>query len=143
VVLDRHDAAPLVVTDAREVVISRTYEARLKDVPAGSDDYRRILAELRTHRNQPGGFWLAKDDPRAAAQARTGSCPVAGLRGAALLSNGAGRFVDRFGLSDWPGLLAILTTTGPDEVIRRVREAEAHENVAPDDATIVHCTALR
>ena len=84
----------------------------------------------------------AKDDPRAADEAVTGSRPVAGLHSAVLLSNGASRIVDLFRLAGWPQVLSVLATDGPAEVIRRVREAEAHHAVAADDATIAHCAAL-
>jgi hypothetical protein len=139
-VLDRPDDAPFVVHDPREVIISRSYESKLEAVSESGEEYRRILRELRAHRNQPGGFWLAKDDPRAADEAITGSCPISELTGAVLLSNGASRIVDRFQLADWPGVIALLASSGPAEVIHRVRQAEAHHAVAADDATIAYCT---
>lgn len=142
VVLDRTDGTPLVVSDPREVVISRSYEAALGATARGSDAHRRILRDLRSHRNQPGGFWVAKDDPRAADEAVTGSCPVSGLSAAALLSNGASGLVDRFRLCDWPEVMAALASGGPDGIIRRVRRAEARRGVAPDDATVAYCTGL-
>lgn len=141
-VLDRADGAPLVVSDPREVVISRSYRSALEATVEGGDEYRRLLRDLRANRNRPGGFWVAKDDPRAADEAVTGSCPVSELTGAALLSNGASRFVDRFRLADWPGAMAVLASSGPTEIIRRVRQAEARHAVAADDATIAHCTHL-
>ncbi|GAA1363670.1 hypothetical protein [Catellatospora chokoriensis] len=141
-VLDRCAGAPLVVTDPREVVIARTYESELAGKAEGSEEYRRILRELRAHRNRPGGFWVAKDDPKAADEAQTGSCAIADLSGAALLSNGASRIVDRFGLTDWPGALAVLAADGPAAVIDRVRQAEARHATAADDATIAYCAAL-
>lgn len=142
VVLGRAGGAPLVVTDPREVVISRSYQAAIEATVEGSDDYHRLLRDLRANRNQPGGFWLAKDDPRAADEALTGSCQISGLTGAALLSNGASRVVDRFRLTDWPGVMAVLASNGPAEIIHRVREAEARHAVAADDATIAYCTDL-
>jgi hypothetical protein len=141
-VLDRADAAPLVVTDPREVNISRSYQSALEAVADGSDEYHRILRDLRANRNQPGGFWLAKDDPRAAGEAITGSCPISELTGAVLLSNGASRIVDRFRLTDWSGFMAVLAASGPGEIIHRVRQAEARHAVPADDATIAHCTDL-
>ena len=141
-VLDRADGAPLVVSDPREVIISRPYRSALGAVAAGSDEYDRLLRELRANRNRPGGFWLAKDDPRAAGEAITGSCPISELTSAVLLSNGASRIVDRFRLADWPGVLAVLASSGPAEIIRRVRQAEARGAAAADDATIAHCTDL-
>jgi hypothetical protein len=139
VVLDRADGAPLVVTDRREVVISRSYQSALAAVAENSEAYQQILRDLRGNRNQRGGFWVAKDDPRAADEAITGSCPISELSGAVLLSNGASRIVDRFQLTDWPGVLTVLASGGPAEVIHRVREAEARHGVAPDDATVAHC----
>ncbi len=144
-VLDR-PGAPLVVTDPREEAISRPYTTALDATTNGSPEYdqlrREAVAAMRAHRNQPGGYWVAKDDPRAAAEALTGSCPLPDLTGAALLSNGASRLVDLFHLAGWPEVLATLATSGPAEIIHRVRQAEAHQPVPPDDATIAHCTAL-
>ncbi|MER5999166.1 integrase [Nonomuraea angiospora] len=142
IVLDKAGSAPLVVSDPREIVISRSYEPALETAAKGSDKYHRILNDLRSNRNQPGGFWVAKDDPRAADEAITGSCPISDLTdaGVVLLSNGASGIVDRFGLTDWPGVMAVLASSGPDEIIRRVRQAEARHAVAADDATIAHCT---
>ncbi|MEU7745629.1 integrase [Nonomuraea sp. NPDC049158] len=141
-VLDRADGPPLVVSDPREVIISRSYEPMLKAAAAGSDEYHRILRDLRAHRNQPGGFWVAKDDPRAADEAITGTCPISELNGAVLLSNGASRIVDPFQLADWPGVMAVLASSGPADIIHRVRQAETRHAVAADDATITYCTGL-
>ncbi|MGW1406410.1 integrase [Streptomyces sp. NPDC002403] len=141
-VLDRVGGAPLVVSDPREPIISRPYASALGAVAEASDEYHRILRDLRAHRNRPGGFWVAKDDPRAADEAVTGSCPASGLTGVALLSNGAGRIVDRFRLVDWPGAMALLASSGPAEIVRRVRRAEARDAVAADDASVAHCTGL-
>jgi hypothetical protein len=41
-----------------------------------------------------------------------------------VLSDGATRLVDRFGLLDWPAFLAVLTEQGPAAIIQRVRAAE-------------------
>ncbi|MFE6038566.1 integrase [Streptomyces sp. NPDC056452] len=141
-VLDRADGAPLVVSDPREVIISRSFLPALEAAQEGSEKYHQVLRDLRANRNGPGGFWVAKNDPRAADEAITGSCPAHGLSAAALLSNGASRVVDRFGLTDWPGAMALLASSGPAEVVRRVRQAEARHAVAADDATIAYCTGL-
>ncbi|HEY1642507.1 MAG TPA: protein phosphatase 2C domain-containing protein [Streptosporangiaceae bacterium] len=82
-------------------------------------------------------------DPAAAARARTGILPLAGLRGVALLSDGATRITDRFGLLGWPELMDVLRTAGPAELISQVRLAEASDPAAErwsrvkltDDAT--------
>lgn len=63
--------------------------------------------------------------PDAALAARTGTLPRAGLRGIALLSDGATRITDRYGLIGWAGLLDVIRDQGPAELIRQVRQAEA------------------
>ena len=141
VVLDTLDGPPVVVTDPREVDIGRSFRPAL-EAAADPDEYDRVLRALRANRNRPGGFRLAKDDPRAAREAITGRCPTSELRSAALLSNGASRIVDRFQLADWPEVMALLAARGPAEVVDRVRRAEADHAVAPDDATITYCTGL-
>jgi hypothetical protein len=47
-----------------------------------------------------------------------------GLQRGAVLSDGATRLVDRFGLLDWPSFLDVLAKHGPDAIIQRVRAAE-------------------
>jgi Protein phosphatase 2C len=140
IVLDRTDGAPLVVSDPREVMMSQPYRSALKATAEGSDEYHQILRDLRAHRNRPGGFWVAKDDPRAANEAITGSFPISESTSAVLLSNGASRIVDRFPGTDWPEVLAVLASSGPAEIIHRVRQAEARHAVTADDATIAYCT---
>jgi hypothetical protein len=139
-VLERAGRPPEIIEDRREVTIGGPYREKLEAAVTGSDEYDRAVDDfrrvLRANRNQPGGFFLAKDDPRAVDEAITGSCPITELTGAVLLSNGASRLVDKFGLADWPQFLDLLATDGPEEIIRRVRQAEASAGVIPDDATI-------
>ncbi|SCG64811.1 hypothetical protein GA0070609_3998 [Micromonospora echinaurantiaca] len=148
-VLDPVRGGPQVLTDEREVAARRVCAAPLDGVPGGTPEYDRVLDScrqaLRARRNQPGGYWIAKEDPRAAEEAVTGSRPLAELAGVALLSNGASRIVSPYRLTDWPGVLELLRGYGPAEVIRRVRQAEARAVAgpdAPDDATVAHCTHL-
>jgi hypothetical protein len=67
----------------------------------------------------------AKAAPDAALMARTGVIPRPSLRGIALLSDGATRITDHYGLIGWEGLLDVIRDQGPAELIRQVREAEA------------------
>ena len=144
-VLDRA-GDPLVVTDRREVALSRPYRIALEAATPESAEYDQVRSDfidvLRANRNQPGGFWVAKDDPQAAVEAITGSCAISDLSGAVLLSNGASRIVDRFQLARWPEVLEILASSGPATIVRRVRAEEARRGVAADDATIAFCTDL-
>jgi hypothetical protein len=80
-------------------------------------------------------------------QAVTGSVPRGQLNGAALLSNGARRVVDPYRLAEWPAVLDLMRTKGPDEILRRVRRAESEAGAtgpipeirSPDDATVAYC----
>jgi hypothetical protein len=98
---------------------------------------------VRAARNRPGGFWVASTDPRAAHEALHGSFDRAAVGRAALLSDGASRFVERFHLGTWSDLLHLLEKAGPDELIRQVRAAEVAQPAAErrgkihDDATAV------
>jgi hypothetical protein len=146
-VLDGADGDPEVVTDDRELTARRICTAPLAGVPAGTPEHERVrdscIEALWDRRNQPGGYWIAKDDPQAAAEAVTGSRPLPDLASTALLSNGASRIVSPYGLVGWPGVLELLGTRGPAEIIRRVRQAEAGlsggpDAPVPDDATVAH-----
>lgn len=153
-VLDQADAAPLVISDDREANVGRHYRAAMDNLTNGTPEHdqarRDYVQALRAHRNKPGGFWVAAADPRAADEAIVGSRPIKDVTAAALLSDGASRLADRFHLTDWPGLLAILHDHGPAELIRRVRAAEnsdPHGTRWPrgkthDDATAAYCTQL-
>ena len=71
--------------------------------------------------------------------------PGRSLHRAALLSDGASRLVDPFGLATWEELLE-LAESGPDELLRQVRAAEAVDpegrqwprTKRSDDATAVY-----
>jgi hypothetical protein len=88
----------------------------------------------------------ASADPGAAARAQAGQLPAAGLQAVALLSDGATRVVQEYGLMGWPGLLDVLRAEGPGGLVGRVRAAEAGDPDAvrwprlktSDDATIVY-----
>jgi Protein phosphatase 2C len=94
---------------------------------------------VRAARNADGGFWVASTRPIAAYEALTGE--THDVRRAALLSDGAARLVERFGLMGWGDLLDLLDQDGPRELIRRTRRAEhEHRDAAMrgkqfDDAT--------
>ena len=150
-VLDEIGGDPKVITDEREVTARRVVTAPLDGVPAGTPEYDRVrdscIETLWARRNQPGGYWIAKDDPHAAEEAVTGSRSLDDLDGVALLSNGDSRIVSPYGLTEWPRILELLGADGPTEIIRRVRQAEAGMSAAPDgsipdDATVAHCVGL-
>ncbi|WP_212808315.1 hypothetical protein [Micromonospora endophytica] len=152
--LDQADHAPLVVSDDREADVGRLYRATMDGLTNGTPEHdqarRDYVQALRAHRNKPGGFWVAAADPSAADEAIVGSRPVKDVTAAALLSDGASRLTDIFGLTDWAGLLAILRDRGPAELIRQVRAAEDSDldggrwprGKTHDDATATYCTHI-
>ena len=137
VVLHVRDGPPYIVEDRREPEIARPLWEALVGLEPGTAEHEQALdharGTFRASRNQPGGFWVAKDDGRVAGEALTGSHAEEQLRGVAVLSNGASRVVDRFGLLEWADLAA----ADPAVLLRMVRRAEAAERVNADDATAV------
>ncbi|MEU4043467.1 integrase [Streptomyces antibioticus] len=141
---------PTVVTDRRLDEVGKRLRGSLDALPTGSPEHAVALAHYRDAltqlRNRQGGFWIAGPDPRAAEHALTGTVPLASLASVTLLSDGATRLVDRFELSTWREVLAVVGSSGPAELIRRVREAEVGDSEgrrwprgkAHDDATVLH-----
>jgi hypothetical protein len=154
-VLARVGRPPTVITDNRADDAGRSHRAAMDAAVNGTAQHdearRQYVQTMRGYRNRTGGFWVAASDPAAADEALTGDGPLDGAGPVALLSDGASRIADSFHLADWPQVLVLLDTHGPDEVIRRVRRAEDDDPhgakwpraKAHDDATIAYCTDLR
>jgi hypothetical protein len=66
----------------------------------------------------------AAADPDAARRATVGTLPRAGLRGVALLSDGATRITDPYRLLTWPAVIDVIRDHGPATLISQVRAAE-------------------
>lgn len=77
--------------------------------------------------NRPEGYWIAGANPEAAHKAVLGDFPLTGsgrIRRAALLTDGASCAVDLYEIMDWRKLLDTLSSEGPEQLIRRVRQIE-------------------
>lgn len=148
-VLDDAGPDPLVVTDDRQAIVGAELR-HLMSHPGGSSELaagaRAYVEALAVHRNRPGGFWVASTDPDAAAEALTGTARLPDLRAVALLSDGATRLADRFGLLDWSSLCDLLATPdGPAALVDRTRSAEDTDPLGGrwprakhhDDATVL------
>jgi hypothetical protein len=139
VVVVEHRAGPLVVEDRREPDLARPLRASMVGLEPGTPAHeaarQRAITAFRANRNRPGGFWVAKEDGAAAAEAVVGEYAAADVSAVVVLSNGASRVVDRFGLLDWRDL----STREPADIIAMVRDAEREAAVEPDDATLA-CT---
>ncbi|GAA3809314.1 protein phosphatase 2C domain-containing protein [Streptomyces phyllanthi] len=150
--LAERDGGTAVVTDQRLDEVGKRLRGPVDELPTGSPEHAAALAEYRDAltrlRNRPGGFWIAGPEPQAAEHALTGTVSLGSLASVTLLSDGATRLVDRFELADWDKVLCLLNSSGPDELIRRVREVEAEDpngrrwprGKAHDDATVLHWT---
>jgi hypothetical protein len=109
--------------------------------------YAELVTELRRHRNQADGYWVASSVPDAAYHALTGTISRLEVRRAALLSDGATRLVDRFGIMTWPHLVDLLDREGPYALIMQTREAESADpegrrwprSKRHDDASAIFC----
>ncbi len=140
-----------VVTDRRLDTALHGTRSALREVPLRHPDYaaafRDHMAAVQSRRNSAGGFWVAAADPAVADHALTGSTPLSSIESALLVSDGASRLTDLFGLASWADLTEIVRRDGPAELIRQIRVAEAsdpdgarwHRSKATDDATIVYC----
>lgn len=148
VLLELSSGATEVLTDAREVDVRRECLSVLAAVPVGTPAYAETLAQVvqdfRARRNAPGGYWVAKDDPAAAAHAVTARRTLHDVQRVSLMSNGVSRLVTTYRATTWPALVQDLHEVGPEGLLQRLRDVErelprnpAHPGVpAPDDATI-------
>ncbi|MDA8370750.1 MAG: protein phosphatase 2C domain-containing protein [Nocardiopsaceae bacterium] len=148
--LDPKNGVPEAITDDREAVVGRELRKDMDALPTGSPEHTRAFrdyaAALADHRNRPGGFWVANTDPGAAYESITGRIRIDELSAVALLSDGASRLADRFGITTWRDTLDTLDQHGPEELIRQVRQAEASDpegrrwsrGKTHDDATAIY-----
>jgi hypothetical protein len=150
VVIDTGDEA-VVVVDNRVSHTAVRERAVADGLRSGSAEKAAALVTMKhaelAARNTDGGYWIAASNPAAAAHALTGAIPVESVRRAAVLTDGATRAVDPFGLYGWPNLLDALDAYGPAALITQVRAVEASDpdgsrwprNKLSDDATAVFC----
>ncbi|MGW3662702.1 integrase [Streptomyces sp. NPDC005141] len=144
------DGKTTAVTDQRLDEVGKRLRGQVDELATGSPEHTAALARYRDSltrlRNRPGGFWIAGPDSQAAEHALTGTVPLEPLASVTLLSDGATRLVDSFELMTWEGVLSLLGSSGPDELIRRVRASEAADPAgrrwprgkSRDDATVLH-----
>jgi Protein phosphatase 2C len=144
----------LVLSDAAVVLDLGGQVRALTDHRAG-DVSRRLRAAgtrptaslVRSHRNQPGGYWVVADHPDAAYEALTGTASLGDVRRVLLATDGATRLVDTFGLLDWASALDAVRDDGPAAWIARTRAAERaadeRRGKRHDDATLVLIEPVR
>lgn len=99
-----------------------------------------------TLRNKEGGFFTAAADPSVAARAVTGTLPRGEVRALAALTDGAGRWVERFQEGDWADCFRLVRKEGAQALVDRVRALERSDAARAfpggskrhDDATVVY-----
>ncbi|MGQ0574467.1 MAG: protein phosphatase 2C domain-containing protein [Pseudonocardia sp.] len=128
IVIETNDGVR-VITDERVEQVAQEEKAAALRQRIGSNEQRQAVAELiatqKPLRNHPDGYWIAAGDPVAARHALTGAVPGESIRRVVLMSDGASRIVDVFGMHTWAEALDVVDSHGPHELIRRVREVEA------------------
>lgn len=118
--------------------VERLTDTRIDDVVRAETSPEAIEAR----RNHPDGFWVARHEPEAAAEARTGQVPLAELRSAHLVSDGITRTIDLLH-SHTADSLATALTSDPTTVLAQLRSRERalepqHRPRKPhDDATVI------
>ncbi|MFI6049531.1 hypothetical protein ACIBCO_05480 [Streptomyces violascens] len=152
VVLARWDAAELeylvlsdsaLLLESSEGTVRAVLDDRLDRLPRSS-----LVSDAAADslvRNKEGGFFTAAADPAVAARAVTGREPLASLRSVLALTDGATRWVEKFGEGSWGDCAALVRKAGPEGLVERVRELEAGDvervflrrSKRHDDATVV------
>ncbi len=114
------DSALLV--EAPDGAVRPLLDDRLDRLPPGSlASEESVDARLR---NKEGGFFTAAADPSVSSRAVTGETPRAEVRALAALTDGAGRWTEKFREGDWKAAFGVLREEGPQGLIDRVRALE-------------------
>ncbi|MFD4986785.1 hypothetical protein [Streptomyces sp. NPDC058374] len=134
----RLDVLPSPVPELRDAVRALPDHTPLPQREAAVRAYVDAVEALR---NAEGGFHTAAADPGVARLAVTGSTPRTEVRSLTALTDGATRWVDRFG-GTWAGTLDLIRTQGTAHLLQAVRDLE-HAVPSPrgkrhDDATAAH-----
>ena len=85
--------------------------------------------------NTPQGYYVASTMPEAAYKSVVGTVSVGDIDSAALLTDGASRLVDAFGLLTWDQLFSLMIEEGPTALIARTRRVEREGAKAGDGRT--------
>lgn len=128
------------VTDRQRVAL----QAELAHLQEGKRRVALAWAQ-REVMNTVDGYWVASTEPGAAEQSLTGAVSLSELHTAAILTDGAARAVDDFGVLGWPDLLRKLDVDGPHGLIEYTRNLERSDpqrrrwprSKCHDDATAV------
>lgn len=139
-----------VICDNREAQLGHRHRAAMDaqdgGTPAHDRARRDYIETMLAYRNRPGGFWVAAASPEAAYHALTDEIDLP--TSALLVSDGAARVVDRFGLARWEDVSRLVTTRGVNALIDANRAAERSDPRGQrwprgkifDDCTAILCS---
>jgi len=128
--------------ELRDGSMRRVTDPRVEQVVAEESGGGSSGEAIEARRNAPGGFWVARHEPEAAAQALVGETSLASLRAGHLVSDGITRTIDDLGDHDVASLSRALRED-PRALLRELREAEARREPGQrprkvhDDATVL------
>ncbi|SFW11854.1 protein phosphatase 2C domain-containing protein [Amycolatopsis australiensis] len=144
------DADVEVVSDERVSATARAERAEADRYLIGEPEKAAALVRMKeaelAAQNQEGGYWIAAANPAAVEHALVGQLDIATITQIAVLSDGAARLVKDFKLASWDEVIELLASSGPHQLIKRVREVEEDDplgekyrrNKKSDDATAVY-----
>lgn len=129
---------------APDGTVTPVLDDRLSRVPRAS--LASAAVTDATLRNKEGGFFTAAADPSVASRAVTGVLPRSSVHALAALTDGATRWVEKFGEGDWGDCLTVVRKEGARALVERVRALEAADTERThlgrskrhDDATVVY-----
>ncbi|MFD7826293.1 hypothetical protein [Kitasatospora sp. NPDC059803] len=140
-----------VVTDLRVDTVVPELRAETECFATGTPEHtesvRRMVEAQRLTRNTTNGYWVAASSGEAAHHSLIGAVPIAGIRAAAVLSDGVSRLVTEYQTASWADAFATLREAGADGLISEVRKTEATDPdgrrwprfKSGDDATVAFC----
>lgn len=150
IVIDSKEQGLVVVSDRRIRTSAAVERHDANQYPIGSTLKREAMVRMKRaelgERNTPGGYWVAAADPAVVDQSVVGTIPTADVTRAAVVTDGVSRLVEDFDAMTWGELLDLVSTSGPEEVIRAVRSYEDRDplgttwprNKKSDDASIAY-----
>ena len=138
------------LTDDRVKAAARKETDAALSIPLGDPGREDALVAMKraqmSARNRQSGFYVAAADPIVAEESMTATFPAGKVSEAALLTDGAARATNTFGLYSWEQTLDLLGAHGPQALLRSVRAAEMSDpslvqwprTKLSDDATVVY-----
>lgn len=146
-VLDYGTSGQTAICDDREGKLGQRHRAAMDAQEGGTTAHnmarRDYVEAMLAYRNRPGGFWVAATAPEAAHHALTGEVDLP--TSALLVSDGAARVVDRFGLASWKDISRLVAAKGVQALIDANRDAERsdpHGQRWPRGKIFDDCTAV-